>query len=69
MVYTDSEYAIHCYEALKEFAANDSICFTTPQRIIRDQFRDSDYDQIIRSIINKGQSIRGKKSDTVGIFM
>lgn len=59
VVYSDSEYGVHCYEALRDFAANDSICFTTPQRVIRYQYQDSDYDQIIRTVVNK-QNIRGK---------
>ncbi|XP_035705596.1 metabotropic glutamate receptor 3 isoform X2 [Folsomia candida] len=57
VVYSDSEYGVHCYEALRDFAANDSICFTTPQRVIRYQYQDSDYDQIIRTVVNK-QNIR-----------
>ncbi|CAG7822927.1 unnamed protein product, partial [Allacma fusca] len=36
-----------------DFAANDSICFTAPQRVIRDQFTTPDYDHIIRTIANK----------------
>jgi len=61
VIYSDSEYGVHCYEALRDFAKNDSICFTTPQRVIRDQFREPDYDQIMKNIVNK-QNIRGKMS-------
>ncbi len=59
VIYSDSEYGIHCYETLRDVAANDTICFTTPQRVIRDQFEALDYEQIIRNI-NNINDIRGK---------
>ena len=58
VIYSDSEYGVHCFETLKDFSANASICFTTPQRVIRDQFEGSDYDNIMRTIVSKPE-IRG----------
>lgn len=53
VVYSDSEYGLHCYESLRELAGNDTICFTTPHRVIRYQFQGTDYEQIMRAIDNK----------------
>ncbi len=63
VVYSDSEYGIHCYESLRELAGNDSICFATPHRVIRYQFQGSDYEQIMRSIESKPE-IKGT-TDTI----
>lgn len=61
MIYSDSAYGIHCYETLREVASNDDICFTTPQRVFRDQFTHADYVNILRAITEK-EEIRGKLS-------
>jgi len=53
VVYSDSEYGVHCYETLRDLAVNDTICFTAPHRVIRFQFAKSDYMQIMSTISNK----------------
>ena len=63
VIYSDSEYGIHCYETLREVAMNDDICFTTPQRVFRDQFRHDDYVNILRTIMAK-EEIHGKQPQT-----
>lgn len=58
VVYSDSEYGLHCYESLRDLAGNDTICFTSPHRVIRYQFHDKDYEQIMRAIEAKPE-VRG----------
>ncbi|CAL8138068.1 unnamed protein product [Orchesella dallaii] len=53
VVYSDSEYGLHCYDSIRELAENGTICFTTPYRVIRYQFKGPDYEQIMRAISNK----------------
>ncbi|KAF7380130.1 hypothetical protein HZH66_014485 [Vespula vulgaris] len=53
IVYSDTEYGNHGYETLTSLAYLYSICFSTPQRINKEHFKNEDYDTVIRTIANK----------------
>ncbi|KAL2735883.1 metabotropic glutamate receptor 4 isoform X1 [Vespula squamosa] len=53
IVYSDTEYGNHGYETLTSLASLYSICFSTPQRINKEHFKNEDYDTVIRTIANK----------------
>ncbi|XP_076754284.1 metabotropic glutamate receptor 6 [Xylocopa sonorina] len=53
VVYTDSEYGDHGYETLISLAGEYSVCFSAPQRISRDRFTEDDYEQVVRTIVEK----------------
>lgn len=56
IVYTDSEYGNHGYETLNSFAPDYGVCFSTPLRVSKERFSDSDYDTIVEKLANNSDA-------------
>ncbi|XP_021930539.1 metabotropic glutamate receptor 3-like isoform X2 [Zootermopsis nevadensis] len=53
VVYSDNEYGNHGFETLSSLAGKYNVCFSAPQRVNKENFRDSDYDNVLYNIVNK----------------
>ena len=53
VVHTDNEYGNHGFEILSSLASKYNVCFTATQRVKKENFRDTDYDNVLHSIINR----------------
>lgn len=61
VVYSDNEYGNHGFETLSSLAGKYNVCFSAPQRVNKENFRDSDYDNVLYNIVNKTE-VRGESS-------
>lgn len=56
IVYSDSEYGNHGYETLNSLAPHYGVCFSTPLRVSKERFSDSDYDKIVEKLANNSDA-------------
>lgn len=53
VVYSDTDYGNKGYEQLQELAHYHNICFSNPQSINIDMFKEEDYDLVIKNLMHK----------------
>lgn len=53
VVHSDNEYGNHGYEVLSSLATKYNVCFAAAQRVDKENFRDTDYDNVLHNIVNK----------------
>jgi hypothetical protein len=59
VVHSDNEYGTHGFETLSLLAGKYNVCFSAPQRVDKENFRDTDYDTVLYNIVNKTE-VHGK---------